>query len=110
MILVSMTMRIDMHQRLEDSQTPFGFSSMDLRFINFHDNFLDGKDDYDEVNDEQMKKIGYTSRSLLRNEMHLFKILLLATVVNAILFLTYFLMDFFKVVPKVSKVVKFVQN
>lgn len=42
--------------------------------------------------------------------MHLFKILLLATVVNATLFLAYFLMDFFKVVPKVSKVVKFIQN
>lgn len=42
--------------------------------------------------------------------MHLFKILLLATVVNLGLFLTYFLLDLFKVVPKVSKVVKFIQN
>ena len=62
-----MTMRIDMQQRLEDFHIPFGFSSMDLRFINFGDNFIDGKDDYDLVNDYQMDKIGYGSKSMLRN-------------------------------------------
>jgi len=39
-----------------------------------------------------MDKIGYGSKSMLRNQMHLLKILLLATVVNFILFVTYFLL------------------
>lgn len=52
MILVSMTMRMDMHQRLEDFLAPFGFSSMDLRFIDFGDNFFEGENDYDVINDE----------------------------------------------------------
>ena len=51
MIEVSMTMQLEMAQRLEDFHIPFGFSSMDLRFINFHDNFLEGDGDYDTVND-----------------------------------------------------------